>query len=112
MRVWLDDRELNKYLENDHKSPPIIEEIMQKLFNRKYFSKIDLTQGYFQVELHKESRPHTAFRFCPTLYQFVRVPLGVKTTGSALIRALGIAFENRITKFNYEVKLDDSKREC
>ena len=112
VRVCLDGRELNKYLEDDHESPPIIEELMQQFFNCKYFSKIDLTQGYFQIELHKESRPYTAFRFGPTLYQFVRVPFGVKTAGSAFIRALGMAFEKGITNFNYEVKLDDSKKEC
>ena len=40
------------------------------------------------------------------------MPFGAKTAGSAFIRALGMAFENGIINLNYEVKFDDSKKEC
>ena len=112
VRVCLDAQQLNKHIEDDQEAPPIIEEIMQKFYDCKYFSKIDLTQGYFQIKLHEESRPFTAFRFGTKLYQFVRVSFGVKTAGSAFIRSLGIAFEKRIFNFKNEINDDDIGEEC
>ncbi|XP_058791051.1 uncharacterized protein LOC131664179 [Phymastichus coffea] len=74
IRVCLDARNLNKYLEDDHEAPPIITDIIQVFFKCKYFFKIDMTMGYWQILLDKESRPLTAFVFKGRMYQFIRVP--------------------------------------
>ena len=88
IRVCLDARFLNQVVEDDHESPPIISEILQEYHGVNFYSKLDLTNGYWQIPLEKESRPYTAFLFNSTIYQFTRVPFGLKTAGSAFIRAL------------------------
>ena len=35
---------------------PTVDEIMVQLNGAKFFSKIDLSQAYHQLELHKDSR--------------------------------------------------------
>ena len=47
--------------------------------------------GYWQILLDKESRPLTAFIFKGRMYQYARVPFGIKTAGRGFIRAFTIA---------------------
>ena len=93
LRPCLDARMLNNIIEDDHESPPIISEILQEFTNINYFSKFDLKNSYWQVSLHKDSRPYTAFIFDTAMYQFTRVPFGLKVAGSAFIRTLNKALE-------------------
>ena len=44
----------------------------------KYFGKIDLTSGYHQMPLAAESRIYTAFRTQTEIYEWNRVPMGIK----------------------------------
>lgn len=74
VHVCLDAQFLNKVIEDDHESPPLINELLQKFHRARWFSKIDLTQGYWQVSLHKDLRPYTAFLFGSNMYQFRRIP--------------------------------------
>ena len=108
VRICLDARTLNKYVEDDLESPPMISDLLQKFHGAKIFSKIDLTHGYWQVPLEEESRPLTAFIFDTTMYQFCRVPFGLKNAGSAFIRAFKAALgDNAIqenTKLNNLIK--------
>jgi hypothetical protein len=43
---------------------PILDEIFHRLSNAKYYSVLDLTSAYNQVELDENSRQYTAF-ICP-----------------------------------------------
>ena len=94
LRPCLDARWLNSMIENDHESPPIISEIIQEFSNVNYYSKFDLKNSYWQITLHEESRPYTAFLFDSAMYQFTRMPFGLKVAGSAFIRALNKTLEN------------------
>ena len=105
LRPCLDARLLNNVIKDDRESPPIISEIIQDFTNVKYFSKFDLKNGYWQVALHEESRPYTAFRYDTTMYQFTRVPFGLKVAGSAFIRALSKAVENGSEKLHRALRM-------
>ena len=50
--VWfcIDFRTLNKIIKYDAEPMPNMEEVINKLSGHKYFSKIDLSKGYWQVE--------------------------------------------------------------
>ena len=105
VRVCLDARYLNEIMEDDHEAPPLINEFIQKHHDTEFFSKIDLTHGYWQIKLHKESRSYTAFLYDCKLYQFFRIPFGLKDAGSAFMRALSLAVgeENK----NISMYIDD-----
>nr|AKD28118.1 pol polyprotein [Glypta fumiferanae] len=106
VRICLDARFLNQVIEDDQESPPLIHELLQKYHGCKWFSKLDLTHGYWQVPLHKDSRPYTAFLFDSHTYQFCRVPFGIKTAGSGFIRALNFALKDDFRE-NISCYIDD-----
>ena len=54
--------------------------LLQDLHGAKYFTKIDLREGYHQIMLHPESRPITAFATHKGLYQYKRLIYGVDST--------------------------------
>jgi hypothetical protein len=43
---------------------------------------MDLSKGYWQTELHPESRDYTAFITPSGCYRWARVPMGLKGSGS------------------------------
>lgn len=93
IRLCLDDRKLNENIEDDCESPLVINELLQDFENVSIYSKMDLTHSFWQILLHPDSRSFTAFIFESVVYQWVRVPYGLKTAGSALIRALRLAVQ-------------------
>ena len=72
VRICLDAREINKMIINDRTSPGEIEEILKKFHGTKYISSWDTVCGYWQVELHPDSRKYMAFIFDGRNYQFKR----------------------------------------
>lgn len=99
IRVCLDARFINNAIESDNESPPIIGEILQKYHGIEYMSTTDLAYGYWQIPLAVESRPYTAFLYDSKLYQFCRIPFGLKTAGSGFIRALNLALGSEFDFF-------------
>lgn len=99
VRVCLDARFLNRVIEDDLESPPLMNELMQKYYGTQWFSKLDLTHGYWQVELEKPSRPYTAFLFEYKTYQLCRILFGLKTAGSGFMRALSFALGEDLNKY-------------
>lgn len=68
-----------------------------KLAGHKYFSKIDLSKGYWQIKLTDSSNPKTAFRTSKGLFQFRIMPFGLVTapaTFSRLIRTVLFEMDN------------------
>jgi len=59
---------------------PLIAAIKDRISRKKarFFAGIDLTSGYHQIGLDKESRIYTAFRTLNALYEFTRIPFGLK----------------------------------
>ena len=52
----------------------------QRLGNKKgkFFGKMDLTKGYYQAPLSAASRALTAFITFFGVFQWLRVPMGIK----------------------------------
>ena len=109
LRPCLDARLLNSVIEDNREAPPIMHELVQEFENVRCFSKFDLKNSYWQIILHKDSRPYTAFLFGSSMYQFTRIPFGLKVAGSAFIRALNKALENGSIKLrkSFRYYIDD-----
>ncbi len=70
---------------------PSADEIFSKLAGHRYFSKLDLSKGYWQVPLSDVAKPKTAFQTPTGLYQFKVMPFGLVSapaTFSRLMRKL------------------------
>ncbi|XP_069999422.1 uncharacterized protein [Penaeus vannamei] len=76
-RLCLDFRKLNKITKFDAEPMCDTEAIFCKIGRSRYFSKIYLTKGYWQIRLTKESRKFTAFSTPAGLFQFTVLPFGL-----------------------------------
>ncbi|GFO17326.1 retrovirus-related pol polyprotein from transposon 297 [Plakobranchus ocellatus] len=54
----------------------------------QYFSKIDLSRGYWQIPVRKEEIPKTAFVTMDCHYEFLMMPFGMMNSGATLTRAM------------------------
>lgn len=62
---------------------PFIHAILDKLRGSKYFTSLDLKQGYWQVPLTDDSKPITAFTVPGRgLFQFKVMPFGLHSAGA------------------------------
>lgn len=104
-RLVIDYRQLNNRVQDDKFPLPNISEILESLAGNIYFSKLDLSQSYYQLSLDKESRKYTAFTV-DKMYQLKRCPMGLKTSPSVFSRLMTIAMAG----LNYKsclIYLDD-----
>lgn len=90
-RLVVDYRKLNNALQDDKFPLPNIEEVIESLAGAKYFSHLDLSQGYYQCELKPEDRPVTAFSTNRGQYQMTRLPMGLKVSPSTFSRLMTVA---------------------
>ena len=62
IRFCIDYRKLNSRTRKDAQAIPPINDRLHLLAGAKYFSKLDLKAGYWQVELKEEDKAKTAFQ--------------------------------------------------
>ena len=87
-RICVDYRKLNKLTVAD--TDPIItaEDLFQWLGKSKYYSKIDLSKGYWQIPVVEEDIEKTAFITPDGTYDFLRMPFGMKNSGATLVHGM------------------------
>lgn len=102
LRLCVDYRQLNKKTIKDAYPLPRIEETLDMLHGTKYFSSIDLAQGYYQVEMDEQSIPKTAFRVgTGGLYEYLRMPFGLCNSPATFQRLMEACFSEE----NFEILL-------
>lgn len=79
LRLVIDYRIMNENVLDEPKNIPKIFENLQLLCQNRYFSKLDLTNGFNQIKLAEKSKPLTAFMIFNKLYQYKRIPFGLKS---------------------------------
>ena len=67
---------------------PTAEHLFQKLSGDKFFSKIDLSKGYWQISIPEEDIPKTAFVTPDGSYEFLKMPFGMINSAATLKRAM------------------------
>lgn len=99
IRLCLDAREINKIIINDRTSPGEIDEIMKRFHGTKYMSTWDTVCGYWQVELHPDSRKYMAFIFDGRNYQFKRLPFGLVNSVAVFVKCMDQVLGQETLKF-------------
>ena len=108
-RFCVDYRFLNKETKSMGWPLPNIKQMLERIGEKKpkYFAVLDLTQGYYQMAISKKSRALTAFRTSEGLFQFCRLPMGLKSAPAYFQAAMQ---QNVLAELLYqicEVYLDD-----
>lgn len=87
-RVVTDFRKINEVTVGDAFPLPNITEILDQLGNSKYFSKLDLSQGFYQIPIDEESKKLTAFSTGTQHYEYNRMVMGMKTAPATFQRLM------------------------
>ncbi len=87
-RFCVDYRKVNDLTVGDSYPLPLIQEIMDSFGEAKYFSTLDAKSAYWAVPIAESDRPKTAFSDGTKLFQFKRMPFGLKTAPSTFQRAI------------------------
>ncbi|CAB4036769.1 Hypothetical predicted protein [Paramuricea clavata] len=83
VRICVDMRAVNKAIQRERHITPTIDDVIADLNDAKVFSKLDLNQGYHQLELSEESRYITTFSTHVGLRRYKR--LNFEVTSAAEI---------------------------
>ncbi|GJQ88225.1 hypothetical protein Trydic_g13216 [Trypoxylus dichotomus] len=75
-RLCVDYRALNRITVKDRYPLPLIDDLLDRLAGKRYYSTLDMASGYHQVPMHKESIHKTAFITRNGQYEYLRVPFG------------------------------------
>ena len=89
LRFCIDYRMLNAKTRKDAYMLPRFDDTVEVLSGAKYFSKLDLRSGYWQVEMEEESKPLTAFSVGPLgFYECNRMSFGLCNAGATFQRLM------------------------
>ena len=76
-RFCVDFRALNRVTKKYARAFPLIGDILASLGSAKYFSKLDLKSGDWQVKLHEDNKQKSAFTCHRGMFHFNVIPFGL-----------------------------------
>ena len=88
IRVYADMRQANQALKRERHLTPTVKEVIGDLNGAKVFSKLDLNQGYNQLELAPESRYIATFSTHLGLRRYTRLNFGISSAAEIFQNAI------------------------
>lgn len=105
-RLAVDFRKLNKKLIKDSFPIPNLTETLDNLAGAKYFSKMDMTSGFFQQKIRESDRYKTAITTHKGLFEFQVSPFGLATSPNAFQRLMNVVLGD-LADLSIQIYIDD-----
>ncbi|CAF4355389.1 unnamed protein product, partial [Rotaria sp. Silwood2] len=102
IRFLVDYRKLNAVTKKDSFPQPTTEELLNRLGGRKFYTKLDLKSGYFQIPIHEADKEKTAFITQDGFWEFNVLPQGIMNGPPTFQRIM----HNLLDKANFQVNSD------
>jgi hypothetical protein len=93
VRLTIDFRYLNQHSQNDAFVMPHLQDTIQKVGAARYVTVFDAKSGYWQLGLREEDRWLSAFAYDGGLYEWCRLPFGMRTSGNTFCRCVQLILE-------------------
>jgi transposase InsO family protein/dUTPase len=106
LRLCVDFRQLNDRCTRDSYAIPRVDMLMDSLKDARYFVSLDLFSGYHQLKICDEHTERTAFITPCGLYEYCKLPFGLKNAPSVFQRCMDKVLDGLIMK-TCVVYLDD-----
>lgn len=106
-RLCVDYRFINKILERDNYPLPLIEDQIDKLRDKCFFTLLDLKDGFHHIDVAEESIKYTSFITPLGQFEYCKMPFGLKTGPSTFQRYINKVFCKMIASGDVVIYLDD-----
>ena len=88
LRICMNPKDLNENIKCEHYQIPKREEIYSEITGARYFSKLDASQGFWQLKLDESSTKYCTFNTSFGRYCFQRLPFGIISGSEIFHRAM------------------------
>lgn len=105
-RMVIDYRALNAATSRNRYPLPRVDELFDQLQGARYFSKLDLRTGYWQIRVAAEDVPKTAFTSRHGHFEWLVLPMGLTNAPAEFMALMENTFREELNKFVL-VFLDD-----
>jgi hypothetical protein len=106
-RPVIDYRKLNSFTIPDRYPLPLIQELVDKVWNARLFSKVDVRAGYNNIRIREGDEYKAAFKTNMGLFENTVMPFGLRNAPSVFQRMMNTQFVDIIATGKVIIYMDD-----
>jgi hypothetical protein len=105
-RIYVDYRELNKSTQKDHFPLPFIDQVLDTLAGKQFFSFLDVFRGYNQIQIAPDDKDKSTFTCPRDTFAYRVLPFGLCNAPTTFHGSILNIFSDSINE-GIEVYMDD-----